>query len=164
MFAEWLRESQWLWWLGAALVFGLLEVVTLDLVFSMLVVAAVVAAAAALAGASFTVQVLLFAGTAALMLAVARPLALRKLKPAGPGERTNVAAHVGRQAVVISTVTARDGRVKLAGEEWSARSVDPGRAFAADEVVEVVAIDGAVAVVGPPTPRTPITPEGQEAP
>jgi membrane protein implicated in regulation of membrane protease activity len=46
----------------------------------------------------------------------------------------------------------------------SARRAAPGRAFAADEVVEVVAIDGAVAVVGPPTPRTPIASEGQEAP
>lgn len=144
---DWLRETQWLWWVGAALVLGLVEVASLDLVFAMLTVGALVGAGVAFAGGSFTAQVLVATGVAALLLVVVRPVALRKLEPAGPTQRTNTAAHVGREAEVLRTVTAREGLVKLAGEEWSARSAAAGRTFEAGQIVSVVRIDGATAVV-----------------
>jgi membrane protein implicated in regulation of membrane protease activity len=161
---EWVRDSQWLWWVGGALVLGLVEVASLDLVFMMLSGGALAAAAAALAGGDITVQVLVFACTSGLLLGVVRPLALRRLKPAGPGERTGTAAHVGRSAVVLAPVSDRAGRVKLAGEEWSARSAVPGRTFDVDQLVEVVQIDGATAVVGPPRAASGPVAEPQEAP
>jgi membrane protein implicated in regulation of membrane protease activity len=160
---EWLRESQWLWWVGGALALGLVEVASLDLVFIMLSIGSLAAAGAALVGATFTVQVLVFAATSGLLLAVVRPIALRRLKPAGPAQRTGTAAHVGRRAIVLTPVTDRAGRVKLAGEEWSARSAVPGRSFDVDELVEVVQIDGATAVVGPPHAASGPAAEGQEA-
>ena len=144
---EWLRESQWLWWIGAALVLGLIEVASLDLVFAMLTVGALSGAGVAFAGGSFTAQVLVATGVSALLLVVVRPIALRKLKPAGPAQRTNVAAQVGRKAEVLVTVTSRSGLVKLTGEEWSARSAVPDRTFDVGEIVSVVRIDGATAVV-----------------
>lgn len=152
---EFLRETQWLWWVAGALVLGLVEVASLDLVFAMLTAAALVAAAVAYAGASFTVQVLVFSGTAALLLLVVRPLALKKLKPAGPAQLTGTAAHVGRTAEVLSVVTDRSGQVKLAGEVWSARSAEPGVTVEPGELVDVVLIDGATAVVRPRLPQTP---------
>lgn len=160
---EWIRETQWLWWVGAALVLGLIEVASLDLVFVMLTIGALSAAGIALAGGSFTVQVLVFAAVSALLLAVVRPLALKKLKPAGPAQLTGTAALVGRQARVVDTVTDTAGRVKLAGEVWSARTQRAGRAFDVDEVVEVVAIDGATAVVSSPGSPPAHDVEGQEA-
>jgi membrane protein implicated in regulation of membrane protease activity len=160
---EWLRETQWLWWIGAALVLGLVEVASLDLVFSMLSVAALVAAGVALAGGSFTIQVLVFAAASALLLAVVRPVALRKLKPAGPAQRTGTAALVGRSARVVERVTDRAGLVKLAGEVWSARTQRPGQEFAVDEIVEVVVIDGATAVVAAPQAGSSGNVEGLEA-
>lgn len=160
---EWLRESQWLWWIGAALVLGLVEVASLDLVFSMLAVAAIVASGVALAGWSFTVQVLVFAAVSGLMLTVVRPIAVRKLKPPGPAQRTGTAALVGRRARVVERVTDHAGLVKLAGEMWSARTHNAGQEFAVNDLVEVVSIDGATAVVDAPgTPPTTNT-EGQEA-
>lgn len=146
---DFLRETQWLGWVGGALVLGLVEVASLDLVFSMLAAAALVAAAVAYAGASFTAQVLVFSGTAALLLVVVRPVALRKLKPAGPAQRTGTAAHVGRSAEVLATVTDRAGQVKLAGEVWSARAAESGMTADVGELVEVVVIEGATAVVRP---------------
>lgn len=144
---DWLRETQWLWWIGAALVLGLIEVASLDLVFIMLSVGAIAGAGVAFAGGSFTAQVLVATGTAGLLLLVVRPVALRKLKPAGPGERTNAAGLVGRRAEVLTTVTDRSGLVKLAGEQWSARTAAPGRTYEAGALVAVVSIDGATAVV-----------------
>ncbi|WP_153395548.1 NfeD family protein [Ornithinicoccus halotolerans] len=144
---DWLGETQWLWWVGAALVLGLVEIASLDLVFTMLAAAAIAAAGAAALGVPFVGQVLVFVIVAALLLALLRPLALRKIKPAGPGERTNTAAHVGRTAIVLSDVTDTTGLVKLAGEEWSARTDSPDERHRPGERVTVERIDGAVAVV-----------------
>jgi len=145
---EWLRETQWLWWIAAALVLGLIEISSLDLVFFMLAVAAVAAAGAAGLGQGAVVQVLTFVAVAALLLAVLRPLALRKLKPAGEGERTNADALVGRTALVLQEVTDRTGLVKLTGEEWTARTAT-GTVLPVDETVQVLRIEGATAVVAP---------------
>ncbi len=158
---EWLREAQWLGWVGAALVLGLVEVASLDLVFAMLTAGALAAALGAYLGVGFPVQVIVFVVTSALLLAVARPLALRKLKPAGPAQRTGTEAQVGRSAEVLDAVTARSGLVKLTGEQWSARTLDPVETFAVGEVVRVVQIDGATAVVER-LPQTDHTPESEE--
>lgn len=143
---DWLKETQWLWWVAGALVLGLVEIASLDLVFFMLAVAAVAAAIAAGLDQGITVQVLTFVATAALLLAVLRPIALRKIKPEGEGDRTNADALVGRTAVVLQEVTDRTGLVKLTGEEWTART-GPGRVLAVNETVHVVRIDGATAIV-----------------
>lgn len=145
---EWLKETQWLWWVAGALVLGLVEIASLDLVFFMLAVAAVAAAVAAGLDQSITVQALTFVAVAALLLAVLRPVALRKIKPAGEEARTNADALAGRTALVLQEVTDRSGLVKLTGEEWTART-DPGTVLAPDEMVQVVRIDGATAVVEP---------------
>ena len=44
-------------------------------------------------------------------------------------------------------VDDHDGRVKIDGDVWSARSMNPGEVIAAGEQVMVVQIDGATAVV-----------------
>lgn len=150
---EWLRETQWLAWVGGALVLGLIEVASLDLVFMMLSAGALAAALAAFLGASFPVQVLVFVVASGLLLLVARPVALRRLKPAGAEQRTGTAAQVGRTAEVLEPVDARSGLVKLTGETWTARSADAARTFAAGETVRVVRIDGATAVVDAPDPH-----------
>lgn len=147
---DWLRETQWLAWVGGALVLGLIEVASLDLVFIMLSTGALAAALAAFLGASFPVQVIVFVLSSGLLLLVARPLALRKLKPAGAEQRTGTAAQVGRAAEVLEAVGARTGLVKLTGEHWTARSADPTRTFEVGETVRVVRIDGATALVDDP--------------
>ncbi|CAN5879688.1 MAG: NfeD family protein [Actinomycetota bacterium] len=151
---DWLRETQWLWWVGAALVLGLIEIASLDLVFTMLAAAALASALAAALGAGFPVQVIVFVTTSVALLALLRPLALRKLKPAGPGERTNAAGHVGRPAEVLREVTDRGGLVKLAGEEWSARTTGPGDILPTGRIVSVVRIEGATAIVEAPADPT----------
>jgi membrane protein implicated in regulation of membrane protease activity len=56
-----------------------------------------------------------------------------------------VDALVGAPAFTISMVNERSGQVKLNGEIWSARS-ESGE-IAADSKVQVIAIEGATAVV-----------------
>lgn len=143
---EWLRETQWLWWVAGALALGLIEIASLDLVFFMLAVAAIAAAVVAGLDQSITVQVLTFVAVAALLLAVLRPVALRKIKPAGASARTNADALAGRTAIVLQEVTDRAGLVKLSGEEWTART-QSGTSLPVDDTVRVERIEGATAIV-----------------
>ncbi|HLV05815.1 NfeD family protein [uncultured Georgenia sp.] len=147
----------WLWWLGAALVLGVVEMLTVDLIFLMFAGGALAAGGAALLGAPLWAQVLAFAVVSAVLLVAVRPWALRYLKRSTPDTVTNVAAHVGRTAEVLIDVTDRAGRVKLVGEVWTARAAEPGTVLPAGTTVQVVRIEGATAVVAP----VPVTyPEG----
>jgi membrane protein implicated in regulation of membrane protease activity len=136
----------WYWWVAAALGLAVVEIATLDLIFIMLAVGSLAGAVVSAVGGPLVLQVVVAGAVAVLMLALVRPVALRHLRqPAGL--RTGVAALEGATAVVVERVDAHDGRVKLKGELWSARSYDPDRVIEPGTVVDVVRIDGATAVV-----------------
>lgn len=137
----------WLWWLGGALLLGVVEMLTVDLIFLMFAGGALAAGGVALLGAPFWAQVLAFAVVASVLLLAVRPWALARLKATTPDTLTNVAAHVGRSAEVVQDVTEHAGRVKLVGEVWTARADRPGVVLHAGTTVQVVRIDGATAVV-----------------
>jgi len=140
----------WLWWVGAALLFGILEMASLDLVFAMLAGGAVAGAIAYALGAPVWLQCVVAAVCALLMLFVLRPWLLHRLRERVDLVETNAAALVGREAVALSTVTPEGGRVKIGGEVWSARVADEGAApIPPGAPVRVARIDGATAVVAP---------------
>jgi membrane protein implicated in regulation of membrane protease activity len=64
-----------------------------------------------------------------------------------PATASGSEALVGQEAVVLSEVTAHDGRVRLNGGEWSARAFDRAQILPAGTIVRVVQIAGATAVV-----------------
>ena len=138
----------WYWWVVAALVLGLVEVVTVDFIFIMLAAGALSGAVVALVTDSLVAQALVAAAVSLLLLVLVRPDALRHLRQ--PIEsRTGTAALVGRTALVLERVDAHDGRVKIGGEVWSARSYDPSDILEPGTSAEVMLIDGAHAVVLP---------------
>ncbi len=139
----------WLWWLGAALVLGVVEMLTVDLIFLMFAGGALAAGGVALLGGPLWAQLLAFAAVSAVLLLAVRPWALGYLKRSIPDTKTNIEAHVGRTAEVLMDVTDRAGRVKLVGEVWTARAAEPGAVLPAGTTVQVVRIDGATAVVAP---------------
>lgn len=143
---SWLGDHPEVGWLVFALVLGGIEITTLDLTFAMLAVGALAGALAGGLGAPFLLQVIFAAVVAVAMLAVARPVALRHLRTP-VASRTGVAALVGKQALVLEQVDAHTGRIKLAGEVWSARSFDPHHVIEPGRTVDVVQIDGATAIV-----------------
>lgn len=142
---DWIGDNEWTLWIGLALILGIIETTTLDLVFLMLAVGAVGGALAAAMGAPFLVQALVAIAVSVAMLGVVRPIAKRHLHQPIT-ERTGVAALVGRRAIVLERVDGTSGRVKLAGEVWSARSYD-GSVIEAGASVDVVEIQGATALV-----------------
>ena len=138
--------SSWLVWMIVAGVLGAAEVVTLTLVLGMLSVAALGAALVAGVGAPGWLQVAAFSAGSVLLLGVVRPVA-RRHRRLPPSVRTGTDALVGRRALVLEQVDADHGRVKLAGEVWSARAYDESQTIPAGVTVDVLAIDGATAVV-----------------
>ena len=142
-----LSENAWLVWLSLALVLAAIEAASVDFVFSMLAGGAAAAAIAAALGAPFAVQVIIACVVAAALLALVRPLAKRYFSvPEGDGG-IGVNAQVGRTAQVLETVTEHDGRVKLGGETWSARTVPNADVCLPGHEVRVVSIEGATAIV-----------------
>ncbi len=136
----------WVWWLVAAAALGIPLVVTAMPEFGMLAVGAVAAAVASGLGAGLVVQVLVFVIVSVALIAVVRPIAARH-RSQQPQLATGIDALRGRQAVVLERVDGSGGRIKLAGEIWSARALDTGRAYETGEEVDVVDIEGATAII-----------------
>jgi len=153
---DFLSDNSWLAWVGLALVLGAIEVASVDFVFSMLAGGALAGAMAAGLGATFPVQVIVAVVVAAALLVLVRPVAKRYFSvPEGHGG-IGVAAQVGRVAQVLETVTEHDGRVKLGGETWSARTRPDTAPCLPGQEVRVVSIEGATAIVS-------IVAQGQES-
>lgn len=136
----------WLWWLGAALLLAVTEIVSLDLVLIMFAAGALVGGILAALGAPLWAQIVAAALTSGLLLFALRPWMLANLRKRTPLIETNTAAQVGRIGVVVSEVTERAGRVKLFGEVWTART-ENDEVLAVGEEAKVVSIVGATAVV-----------------
>ncbi|MFF5141276.1 NfeD family protein [Streptomyces sp. NPDC013157] len=137
----------WVWWLVVAAALGIPLVVTAMPEFGMFAVGAVAAAGTAGLGAGTVFQVLVFVVVSVALIAVVRPIANRHAAQR-PQLATGVDALKGRQAVVLERVDGgADGRIKLAGEIWSARALDPDRAYEVGQEVDVVEIEGATAIV-----------------
>jgi membrane protein implicated in regulation of membrane protease activity len=161
-----LGEGPWLLWLALALAAGTAEVLSLNLIFLMVAGGGLAAAVVAAVGFGVSVQAVVFAVITALLLVAARPPLLAYVRRSLPATAMNAAALVGQDAKVVVEVTPSSGRVKLAGEIWSARSVAGGYPLEVGSTVQVVRIDGATAVVAPLVPRAGITgavpPEGPD--
>ena len=136
----------WVWWLVGAVALGIPLVVTAMPEFGMLAVGAVAAAVVAGFGFDVVAQVLAFVIVSVALIAVVRPIAARH-RAQRPQLVTGVDALKGKQAVVLERVDGSGGRIKLAGEVWSARALDTGRVYEAGQEVDVVDIEGATAIV-----------------
>lgn len=136
----------WVWWLVGAVALGIPLVMTAMPEFGMLAVGAVAAAVTAGLGGGVAMQTVVFAVVSVALIAVVRPIAARH-RSQRPELVSGVEALKGRSAVVMERVDASGGRIKLAGEIWSARPLDNDQSFEAGQEVDVVEIDGATAVV-----------------
>ena len=112
----------WVIWAIAAVALAIGEIFTPGLFFlGPVALAAVAAALMALIGLGLVVQLIVFIVGSIASLAFLRPIARSHLRmPAST--RTGTAALVGRKALVLQRVDLHGGRVRIGGEEWSARS------------------------------------------
>jgi len=137
---------EWAVWLVLAALLGVAEVLTLTFFLGAVALGAVLAAAAAAAGLNLLFQLVAFVLGSVLSLWLLRPIARRHVHTP-PAIRTGAAALVGKRAVVVQRVDDHGGRVRIEGEEWSARAFFDGHVMEEGARVEVAKIEGATALV-----------------
>jgi membrane protein implicated in regulation of membrane protease activity len=137
----------WVIWSIVAVVLALGELATPGLFFlGPVALAAIPAGIVAVIGLPAWVQVLVFILGSLASLGVLRPIARAHLRmPALM--RTGTAALVGARALVLVRVDRNGGRVRIGGEEWSARAYMDDQVLEPGAHVEVAKIEGATALV-----------------
>jgi membrane protein implicated in regulation of membrane protease activity len=146
---DWLGDNAWAAWLSASVLLGVAEMLSLDLVLIMLSVGALAGMVVAVIGAPVAAQFVVAAAVSVAMLAVVRPTLAKRLH-GGPELTLGHGKLVGQRGVVTQEITGlQNGRIKLAGEVWTAAPYDENVTIAPGETVEVLQIKGATAFVHP---------------
>ena len=133
-------------WIALAVIFGVVEAATAQIVTIWFAVGSVGALIANVVGASTTIQLVVFVAVSILTLIIARPY-LKKFTRTEM-QRTNADRCIGETAIVTEEInnTQGTGQVKVGGNIWTARSLDSA-IIPADEKVIVEKIEGVKLIV-----------------
>lgn len=138
----------WVVWLIAAVVLGVAELLTTTLALALIAVGALAAAVSSALGANAEIQLAAFVVVSLAGIVLIRPLGLKRLQRR-PSLRTGTAALVGQTGYVLADVGPHSGRIRIGGEEWSARPYDEMSVIPSGSTVDVLLIKGATALVHP---------------
>ena len=146
---DWIRDHLWETWLALSIALGVAEMFSLDLILAMLAVGAAIGMVAALLGLPVFVQILAALAASVAMLALVRPTFAKRLQ-GGPDLALGHGKLVGPRGMVTEEITGLSpGRIKAAGETWTALPYDENLRITAGETVEILQIKGATAYVHP---------------
>jgi membrane protein implicated in regulation of membrane protease activity len=146
---DWLSDHIAGVWLAVAILLGIAEMFSLDLILLMLALGALVGMVTALLGAGFAVSAIAAAVASVACLSLVRPPLVKRLH-SGPELSLGHGKLVGQQGVVTERITGLEsGQIKLAGEVWTAKPYDETLAIEPGSTVEVLEIRGATAYVHP---------------
>jgi membrane protein implicated in regulation of membrane protease activity len=138
----------WLIWLIFAVALAAGEIFTLTAALGMLAGAALITSGLAAIGLPLPFQLLAFTIVSTAGLVLIRPAIARYMRRPQP-KKFGVDALAGKQAYVTREVTGLDGRVRIGGEEWTARPYDESLVIPAGTTVDVIQISGSTALVYP---------------
>lgn len=112
-----------IYWMGAAVVLLLIEILTLGLTSIWFAGGAVLAAVTAFVGGPLLLQLAVFIAVCCLLFFFTRPLAQKYLNSSV--EKTNVEALIGQHGIVRETIDnfQGKGKVYVNGMDWSAKSL-----------------------------------------
>ena len=133
-------------WTVLAVIFAVLEAITVQIVTIWFAVGAVGAIIANASGASQTVQLVIFVAVSLLTLLIARPFLKKftrtKVQP------TNLDMCIGKEALVVNEIDniKGTGQVKIMGSIWTARSSND-EVIPSDSLVTVESINGVKLIV-----------------
>ena len=112
-----------IYWMGAAVILLLIEILTLGLTSIWFAGGAVLAAVTAFVGGPLLLQLAVFIAVSCLLFFFTRPLAQKYLNSSV--EKTNVEALIGQHGIVRETIDnfQGKGKVYVNGLDWSAKSL-----------------------------------------
>lgn len=133
-------------WLGLAVLFAVLEALTVGLTSIWFTGGALCAMVLAILGVGFPWQVAVFFIVSIVLLATTRKIFVNKLKTGS--EKTNVETLIGQEGTVTTNIIPLNtGRVNVKGQDWAAVAVGRNDLIPAGTIVVVKAIDGVKLVV-----------------
>jgi membrane protein implicated in regulation of membrane protease activity len=139
----------WVFWIIAAIVLAVGEMLTLSFFLAPFAGGALLAAIVDAAGGGTVLSWGIFILASLGMLLVVRPIARSHRKM--PAQlRTGTAALIGRRAVVVERIVNHEavGAIRIdSGDVWTARSYSEDETYDVGTRVEVVEIKGATALV-----------------
>ncbi|MEZ3160175.1 NfeD family protein [Microbacterium sp. BWT-B31] len=154
-----LTQYTWIAWLVLALVFIIIELVTLEFTFLMLAAGSLIGGLGVwLLGGPWWLQIAAAAAVSLVLLFTIRPLLLRALRRSSRLVPSNVDALPGLGARVTRRFEHGAGEVKLDnGETWTAQLAAGSQSADLDvgDRVVVTAVRGATAEVAPAATPTP---------
>lgn len=134
-------------WLLAAVVFGVIESLTMGLVTIWFAGGALVALVASILKVSVPIQIVIFLAVSVVLMVGTRKIFIEKLRTGQ--EKTNVEALIGKVGTAKTDVdNMSTGIVNLSGQEWSAICGTEEK-IAAGEKVKVERIEGVKLIVAP---------------
>lgn len=150
---DWFAQNLWAFWLTAAIVLAIIEILMLDFIFLMMALAALSATLSTTFLDSFVAQVVLFAIVSIALLLGLRPPLIRRFHQSSPNIAMNSDGLVGQDALVTQTVTDQTGLARIAGDTWTARPESNQLVLPEGSTATVVAIRGATAYLAPHTTK-----------
>lgn len=139
-------NTQTFFWLALAVVLGVIEASTSNLITLWPAIAALLTSCFAAFGIDSMWLAIIFIILSAILLVCTRPLVKRFISRRTVA--TNADRIIGMEGVVTSRIDPIEntGQVKIMGQIWSAKSND-GKPVEADSLVIVTALEGVKAVV-----------------
>ena len=133
-------------WLGAVVVFVVIEALTVQLVCIWFAASALVSLVVALLGAPEWAQIVVFCVCTALLLIFTRPIVKRLMQK--PRTMTNSDRILGKPAIVTQEINndMAQGHIKVSGQVWTARSQN-GEIYPIEKRVIIRSIEGVKAIV-----------------
>lgn len=137
------------YWLIAAAVFLVLEILTMGLTTVWFAGGSLMGALLAALDFSLGIQVTAFVVVSVILLILTRPLAKKYLN--SKTVKTNADSLIGKTCIVTQTIDnlRAEGQVTVMGQVWTARSVQDEQILAKDTKVRVCSISGVKLIVEP---------------
>lgn len=140
------KEPMW-FWLITAIVFLVIELLTLGLTTIWFTGGAVAALICAAVGFGWVISIIVFFSVSVGLLLLVRPVVRKSFN--NKRIKTNAESLVGKTGVVFEEIDNINagGRVKISGQEWAARSVSDSCVIRSGAKVKVLSIKGVKLIV-----------------
>ena len=138
----------WMMWLSVAVVFGVIEIATVNFYTIWLSISAILVMILSFFVPDLVVQIVVFAIVSLLLVLLSEKIIKKVIFNSKDNIPMNVDAMRGKHGIVISRIRndRGEGVVKIGGVSWSARSVD-GEEVPENTKIHVVRIEGVKAIV-----------------
>jgi len=140
----------WQMWLGVALVFGIIEIATVNFYTIWLAIAAVITAILSVFGVGIPGQILAFSLISLVLVMISESVVRKIVFGQKPHYQSNIDRLKGQEATVTFRIDNMKGEgiVKIKGVDWSARSSN-GDSISEGTRVIVEKIEGVKVIVRP---------------